>query len=162
MDRTIAPESIALQQATMIGLDTATIERDGAGWRQVSFTGDQAPGDEKLRVPHRLPFFHDHEPGFFTGFGVTQGGRKQAKADDLLRLETEAGDIGGEAKPWIVAHGEDNLENLSDAVRSPRTICCTAAFGAMTDCNSAQFVRTPTLTIRLTQRDLTRYGPAQD
>lgn len=94
----------------MIGLDAPTIERDGAGRRQVSFTGDEALGNEKLRVPHRLSFFHDHEPGFFTGFGVTQGGPKQAKADDFLCLETEAGDIGGEAKPCIVAHGGDNLE----------------------------------------------------
>ena len=89
----------------MIGLDPATIEGDGAGWRQVSFTGDDALGNEKLRVPYRLPFFHDHEPGFFTGFGVTQGRSKQTKADDFLRLETETGDIGGEAKPWILAHG---------------------------------------------------------
>jgi len=72
----------------MIGLDPATIEGDRAGRRQVSFTGDEALGNEKLRVPHRLSFFHDHEPSFFTGFGLTEGGRKQAESDYFLRLET--------------------------------------------------------------------------
>ncbi len=94
----------------MIGLDTATIERDGAPRRKVSFTGDKALGNEKLRVPRRLSFFQDHEPGFFAGFCVSQGGPKQPKANDFLGLETEASDIGGEAKPWIVAHGGTTLK----------------------------------------------------
>ena len=118
----------------MIGLDTATIERDGACRRQVSLTGDKAPGYEKLRVPRSLSFFDDHEPGFLAGFGVTEGSPKQAKADDFLGLETEARDIGRKTKPWIVAHGGDNLENLSDAAGPPRAICCSAAFRAMPDC----------------------------
>jgi len=94
----------------MIGMDAATIERDGAGRRQVSFTGDKALGNEKLRVPSRLSFFQDHEPGFFAGFGVSEGSSKQAKGDDFLSLETKARDIGGEAKPWIVAHGGTTLK----------------------------------------------------
>jgi len=118
----------------MIGLDTAAIERDGAGRRQVSFTGDYALGDEKLRIPNRLSFFEYHEPGLFAGFRVCEGGSKQAKADDLLGLETEAGDIGGEVKPWILAHGRTTLKperrtRLATRIMLQRSIQCNARSG---------------------------------
>jgi hypothetical protein len=108
--RTVQAESIAPQEATMIGMDTATIERHGAGRRQVSFTSNKALGNEKLCVPRRLSLFQDHEPDFFASFRAPEGSSKQAKADDFLGLETEACDIGGEAKPWIVAHGGTTLK----------------------------------------------------